>query len=224
MSSDQRVVEDRARLSRGTSSSAIHEMVARALRARHTEGGLLLDVGCGVGNLWPVVASLFDRYIGADAVRYEGLDWSAEFCQVDLEAGRIPLPTECADVVAAVETIEHVENPRALVRELTRLAKPGGWVLVTTPNQQSLLSVGTLAVKGRFSAFQDVHYPAHLSALLAVDLERIAGENNLTEVEILYSNEGRMVLTASRFPLLLSRMFPRSLSDNVLMVGRKPRG
>ncbi len=86
------------------------------------------------------------------------------------------MPDEAADVVAAVETIEHLENPRAFVRELVRLVKPDGWVIVTTPNQLSLLSLITLLIKHRFSAFQDVHYPAHLTALLEVDLKRIAAE------------------------------------------------
>ena len=54
-----------------------------------------------------------------------------------------------------METIEHLENPRAFVRKLVRLAKPGGWVVVTTPNQRSLLSLLTLMTKGKFSHFQD---------------------------------------------------------------------
>jgi 2-polyprenyl-3-methyl-5-hydroxy-6-metoxy-1,4-benzoquinol methylase len=224
VSGEEFLVDHRARLSGGTSSGGIYDMVARALRARHRGGGVLLDVGCGVGNLWRVVAPMFDRYIGVDAVRYESLGPETEFYQIDVETGRIPLAENGADVVAAVETIEHVENPRALMRELTRVTRPGGWVVVTTPNQHSLLSLLTLAVKGKFSAFQDVHYPAHLSALLTGDLLRIARENSLAEVQISYSHEGRIIWTSAHFPSRLSRLFPRALSDNVLLVGRKLNG
>jgi 2-polyprenyl-3-methyl-5-hydroxy-6-metoxy-1,4-benzoquinol methylase len=131
------------------------------------------------------------------------------------------LPDDCADAVVAVETIEHLENPRAFLRELARLAKPGGWVVVTTPNQLSLLSLMTLAIKHRFSAFQDAHYPAHLTALLEIDLKRIASESKLRDVSVAYSQRGRIVFTPWHYPRFLATLFPRALSDNVLLIGRK---
>ena len=39
------------------------------------------------------------------------------------------MPTASADIVAALETIEHLESPRAFCRELTRILKPGGWLV-----------------------------------------------------------------------------------------------
>src|SRR5260370_33901930 len=101
------------------------------------------------------------------------------------------------------------------MRKLVRLARPGGWVIVTTPNQLSILSLLTLIVKNRFQAFQDVHYPTHLTALLEVDLRRIAAACGLTEIEIEYSLAGRAPLTARHYPRALSRRFPQALSDNV---------
>lgn len=182
-----------------------------------------MDVGCGAGNLYPWVRSRFSRYIGADVVKYDAFPTEVEFCRVDLDSGRIPLAAGYADVVTAIEVIEHLENPRGLMRELVRLAKPGGWVIVTTPNQLSLLSLLTLVVKQRFQAFQDVHYPTHLTALLEVDLRRIAAECSLAEIQIDYSESGRIPLTAAHYPASLSRWFPRALSENVLVIGRRPR-
>jgi hypothetical protein len=109
------------------------------------------------------------------------------------------------------------------MRELTRLAKPGAWLIVTTPNQLSLASLATLAVKHRFSYFQDVHYPAHLTALLEVDLMRIAGECGLDDARIEYTASGRVPFTARHYPKFASRAFPRALSDNVLLAARKPQ-
>jgi len=218
---DPSEVEARARQSHGTSDAAIYEMVAEALRARTVTRGVLVDVGCGAGQLRPFVEERFARYIGVDVVRYEDFPAEAEFTKVDLDTGRVALPNASADVVAAVETIEHLENPRALMRELVRLLKPGGWVVVTTPNQLSLLSLFTLIVKNRFSAFQDVHYPAHLTALLEVDLRRIAGESGLVDVDVVFSCAGRVVLTRFHYPKFLARIFPRALSDNLLLIGRK---
>lgn len=214
-------VEIRARKSRGTSDAAIYQMVADVLLVGAAGEGVLVDVGCGTGELWRFVDERYARYIGVDAARYEEFPAEAEFHQVDLDTGRAPLPDECADVVVSVETIEHLENPRAFMRELVRLSKPGGRVVVTTPNQLSLLSLLTLVVKKRFSAFQDVHYPAHLTALLEVDLRRIAVECGLLDVQIEYSLQGRLVLTPWHYPRILARIFPRALSDNLLVVGSK---
>jgi 2-polyprenyl-3-methyl-5-hydroxy-6-metoxy-1,4-benzoquinol methylase len=217
-------VERRAQQSLGASEAAIYRMVARVLREQQVHGGVLVDVGCGTGQLRSYVSEYCDRYVGVDAVRYQDFPTDAEFHLADLDTGRASLPDACADVVLGVETIEHLENPRAFMRELVRLAKPGGRIVVTTPNQLSLLSLLTLVVKHRFSAFQDVHYPAHLTALIEIDLQRIAAECGLEDVKIEYSHRGRLVLTPWHYPLVLSRLFPRSLSDNLLLIGRKRGG
>lgn len=196
-------------------------MVVRALDQNQIAGECFVDVGCGQGDLHRFVRSRFSRYIGIDAVRYEDFPDQAEFCLLDLDSGRIPVAEGSADVVAAVEVIEHLENPRDFMRKLARVAKPGGWVIVTTPNQLSLLSLLTLVTKKRFQAFQDVHYPAHLTALLEIDLRRIAAECDLKNISVDFSLEGRIPLTAKHYPRLLSRQFPRALSDNILLIGQR---
>lgn len=211
----------RALQSAGASSEAIYKMVARAL-AGHQHGGVLVDLGCGAGALWPYVADRFDEYVGVDAVRYAGFPEEAEFNLLDVDRGQAPLPDGCADVVVAVETIEHVENPRALVREMARLCKPGGTVVVTTPNQLSLLSKLTLLFNNHFNAFADSCYPAHITALLEIDLRRIARECGLREVKIVYTEQGRIPGTARHWPTVLSKVTPRLYSDNVLLMARTP--
>src|SRR6185295_14061857 len=184
----------------------------------------LVDVGCGGGALWNALRDRFDRYCGLDAVRYDGLPADAEFHQVDLDSSSWPIAEGEADVVTAVETIEHLENPWAFVRSLARIVKPGGWVVVTTPNQLSLLSLLTLLAKHRFSAFQDSHYPAHRTALLESDLRRILSAAGLTDLGIAYSHRGRLPLAGAHYPGSLARAFPRALSDNLMSIGQSPRG
>jgi 2-polyprenyl-3-methyl-5-hydroxy-6-metoxy-1,4-benzoquinol methylase len=215
-------LDARARLSLGSSNEAIYRMVGDALEARGITGGRLVDVGCGGGALWRSLSARFDRYCGLDAVRYDGFPADEEFHQVDLDSPVWPIANGDADVVAAVETIEHLENPWAFVRSLVRLARPGGWVVVTTPNQSSALSLVTLVVKQRFSAFQDSHYPAHRTALLESDLRRVASAAGLEHLDIAYSHRGRLPLVAAHYPLTLARAFPRALSDNLMVIGRRP--
>ncbi len=216
--------EERARRSLGSSGDAIYRMVQRAVQARHPGGGTLVDVGCGSGGLWPHVRPCFARYVGVDVVRYDGFPAEGEFHALDLDRGEAPLPDGIADVAAGVETIEHLENPRAFVRMLARLARPGGWVIVTTPNQHSLLSKGTFLLRGEHVHFQDASYPAHITALLAADLRRMAAECGLADAAIEYSGAGRIPATPRHWPGALTRLLPRAFSDNLLLAAQKPHG
>jgi 2-polyprenyl-3-methyl-5-hydroxy-6-metoxy-1,4-benzoquinol methylase len=214
-------LEARARQSLGESSDAIYEAAVAALRRRAARGAVV-DVGCGSGRLYPRLAGMIDSYVGVDAARYDGFPPQASFIQADLNHDRIPVPDASGDVTISLETIEHLENPRAFCRELARIAKPGGWILLSTPNQRSLVSLGALLTKEHFSAFRDINYPVHQTALLDTDLLRIAGETRLQDVAVEFTCSGRMPFTAAHYPRPLSMAFPRALSDNVLLVARKP--
>jgi 2-polyprenyl-3-methyl-5-hydroxy-6-metoxy-1,4-benzoquinol methylase len=216
-------LEVRARQSLGASSDAIHRMVAGAIERHDIRGSRVFDVGCGHGSLRAALQHRFAEYRGLDAVRYSGFPNEAEFTHVDLDRENWPVASGSGDLVAAIETIEHLENPWAFVRQLAALAAPGGWVIVTTPNQLSMLSVLTLILKRRFSAFQDAQYPAHRTALLESDVRRVTEACGLEVVEVGYSLRGRVPLTAWHYPVVAARRWPRTLSDNVMIVARKPR-
>jgi SAM-dependent methyltransferase len=210
---------DRAEATKGRSAEAIYRMVASVIAKRRGGRGTLIDVGCGTGELKSYVAPLVNRYVGVDVVRYESFPPDAEFVQIDLDNTHVPLSDGSADIVAAVETIEHLENPRAFFRELRRLTKPGGLIIVTTPNQLSALSLLTLMVKGQFNAFQEKPglYPSHITALLDVDLVRMATEVGLSDIEIVYSNDGRIPGTPWHWPANIFK--GRLFSDNVGVSG-----
>ena len=215
------LTSDRAKLSLGTSGIAIYEMVRAIIERRITSRGTLVDFGCGAGQLFPYVKPFFDGYVGVDAVRYDRFPKECAFHLLDFDSGRVPLEDNFADVVVGVETIEHVENPRAFFRELVRLCKPGGLVVVTTPNQLSFLSKLTLVFKNQFNAFTESSYPAHLTALLESDLRRIATECKLADLEVNFSGKGRIPKTARSVPKILSQAVPRAFSDNVAISGIK---
>jgi 2-polyprenyl-3-methyl-5-hydroxy-6-metoxy-1,4-benzoquinol methylase len=211
-------VESRARVSLGVSAEAIYRMVAAIVRERHECRGTLLDVGCGTGSLLPFVRDSVDSYRGADAVHYDAFPAGHEFVQVDLDAPRWPIDDESADMTVAVETIEHLENPRAFFRELMRVTRAGGLIVVTTPNQLSVLSKLTLVLKNQFNAFQEASYPAHRTALLEVDLRRMAHEVGLADAQVRYTDSGRIPGTPWHWPgVLRGRMF----SDNVAISARR---
>jgi SAM-dependent methyltransferase len=117
--------------------------VAEIARDRGSDPVGVLDVGCGDGSFLAHVAGL----VGDVPVRWVGIDYSPdqlaaasrlpyEFHRCDLDQG-IPLPDASLDVVHAAEVIEHLYDPDRLLEECARVLRPGGHLLVTTPNLQA---------------------------------------------------------------------------------------
>src|SRR5688500_18634583 len=158
-------LEVRARQSLGASSDAIHQMVADAVERHNLTGATMIDVGCGHGALRARLGDRFSLYRGLDAVRYSGFPADGLFTQVDLDAEQWGVEPQSADLVAAIETIEHLENPWSFMRHLSALAPPGGCVMVTTPNQLSVLSLLTLVTKHMISSFSEVKDSAHRTSV-----------------------------------------------------------
>lgn len=128
------------------------------------------------------------------------------------------------DLVTAVEVIEHLENPRAMMRECFRVLRHGGTLLLTTPNNETIRALISLAVRGHFAAFGPGSYPAHITALLATDLARASREAGFVDQTISYSGVGMVPGMPGRTwqSLGLGILRGRRFSDNLLLSCRKP--
>ncbi len=92
---------------------------------------------------------------GVDVVRYDGFPAEGRFVEINGEAGAIPLPDASFDVVAAVETIEHIDGPRRFVADLVRLIRRAAWLAITTPSAAEHHSLLSLLLRGYFAAFAE---------------------------------------------------------------------
>lgn len=96
------------------------------------KGVTLCDVGAGSGEF---AKDAKKKGYKVSTCGYENLNIKGvPFQWVDLNKGNIPYPDKSFDIVTAIELIEHLQNPFHLIRELNRICKKGGYVIVSTPN------------------------------------------------------------------------------------------
>ena len=181
---------DAARASGGASSDRIHDAAFDEIE-RDGLSGIALDFGAGRGELAGRLAATgrFERVYAADLVRYADVAEGVEWLEADLNEP-LALPPASCDLIVAVEVVEHLENIRAVCREWARLLRPGGRVVLTTPNNESIRAILSLIFRRHFIAFVGDTYPAHITALLRADLERALGEAGFTTDRFFFTDEG----------------------------------
>ncbi|MDN6855252.1 class I SAM-dependent methyltransferase [Pseudomonas sp. CAN2814] len=130
---------------------------------------VVLDLGCGAGG-----ATLFCARQGAsviftdsEAAKVEGV--ADKVAQTTAREARgivsdslpLPLPDATASRIVALEVLEHVEQPEAILAELNRVGKPGALYFLSVPAQQSEELQRELAPAGHFCA------PNHINVFSA---------------------------------------------------------
>jgi ubiquinone/menaquinone biosynthesis C-methylase UbiE len=98
-------------------------------------GQSVLDVACGSGFGLEMLLSAGAQPIGIDYAADALRNIHADARLVRADATRLPLRTASVDHVVSFETIEHVTDATALVHELKRVLKPGGCLVLSTPNR-----------------------------------------------------------------------------------------
>jgi SAM-dependent methyltransferase len=115
----------------------------------------LLDIGCWNGYLLERIreAGLYQELYGVDIVP-EGIEtvrakgFQAQV--VDLNRDPLPFPDEYFDGVTLLAVLEHIFDPYAVIREVHRVLRPGGELVIDVPNVASFTNrirhfIGTVA-------------------------------------------------------------------------------
>jgi 2-polyprenyl-3-methyl-5-hydroxy-6-metoxy-1,4-benzoquinol methylase len=147
------------------------------------KGGRLLDYGCGSGRFlagmrdlgWEVIGYELDPVAAATAREVHRLDVAAGAFEPEF------LGEKTYDAVTLIHVIEHVSDPVETLKQCARLLKPGGSLMLATPN---LLSLGHLVFRRNWL---DLDPPRHLMLFTPASLERVAERAKLRTVSI-FSN------------------------------------
>lgn len=212
-----------SKLSGGTSDNIIKNKIIHFLKKYRTKNKSLLDFGAGKGELLKTLKNFeFAKLTGTDLFqRPKNLESQINWHELDLNE-EIKI-NDKFDFVICSETIEHLENPRHTLRSISKLLKENGILILTMPNNQSLRSICALIFSNHFVAFLNKAYPAHITALVELDLIRISNEVGLLKPTIYYTNYGVIPKFTSHtwqkisFGYLKGKYF----SDNLIMIANK---
>ncbi len=169
--------------------------------ARLATGKRVLDVACGAGFGLAMLRHARACVIGVD-LDYAALSQTRRLTPgaslVQGEAAALPLSDGCVDLVTSFETVEHVPDAWAFVRELRRVLRRGGMLILSTPNR----AFGPEALH--------TANPFHVREFTAAELRALL-EPHFAEVHV----HGQWPMPAYRFvPFLMIRpdASPRALA------------
>lgn len=144
-----------------------------------TKDDLLIDAGTGTGR-WPVEMSQYCRVLGLDdheeSIRLARPKLEAvggKLLQTPLD--RIDMPDRCASVVTAMDVLEHLDDDASAMRELARLVRPGGLIVITVP-----------ALRWLWSDWDVVLH--HRRRYHRADLRRLVEQPDLEILHLKYTN------------------------------------
>jgi len=199
-----------------------------------TDGKRLLDVSCKEGDVLQV---LKPRSFVLRGTNFEPEGPSLDGIPVDYGVDllrRLPYEDASFDIVLLIEVIEHLENHRTALSELARILKPGGVLILTTPNIMRLNSrfhffwSGYHKTKRRFIPFDTPldqahrfhNYPIDLPILYylckqnSLELERIGKSLVKGFSRFLLVAFGLPVMVYTWYTLLLREKNPTQRQEN----------
>lgn len=159
----------------------VHVYALEQLQAWMPAGARVLELGAGGGAMSQRLAdagyrvSACDLFAGnftpSDTIPFHAADLNGAFSTA-MEGGW--------DAIVALELIEHLENPRHFLRECSRLLRPGGVLVLSTPNLANPVSQALFVRHGNFQWFSDVDYreQGHIMPLAPSVLRRCFAEQD----------------------------------------------
>jgi SAM-dependent methyltransferase len=132
--------------------------VARVLEGHDLAGKSVLDIGCGAGGIdlalvrdhgagYVTGIDVEDPVLARARALVDANGLAARIGLVKVAPGRLPFPPGTFDVVFSKDSIVHIPDKHALMAEVARVLKPGGWFLASD------WLIGTEAVSAQMAEY-----------------------------------------------------------------------
>ncbi len=170
--------------------------IGRIVRQRALAGKKALDLGCGEGGSFNYSGL---KMVGADRIKERIAEKAYRKVIADADK-RLPFKNKEFNAVIFSGVIQYLKNPESAVKEINRILKPGGILVLTTVNRGSFLRI---------------------LGLIQKDPKRDAGECRIysqQELKRLVRDNKFKVLDVSGADFV---WMPKSLSSNVVLVAVK---
>ena len=157
------------------------ELIRSGVLGEFHHDSVLLDVGGATGNLGYALRDMFpERYTLdiSDDCRVPAVSKGNVFIRSNVDSDGLPFgpEDEPVDLITALDFIEHIVDPERFSRECFRCLRPGGVVLINTPNIQYWRHLHSLVVEGAFphtSGDREVYHGGHLAFYNLQDLDEL---------------------------------------------------
>lgn len=113
----------------------------------HVKGKTVLDAGCadGFGSTLLAEAALSVHAVDADPALIKEAQARHARSNITFQIGDVrslPFPDDSFDCAVAFEIIEHFKDQRSFLAELRRVVKPGGTIIISTPDHVANMKIG----------------------------------------------------------------------------------
>ncbi|WP_232664253.1 class I SAM-dependent methyltransferase [Pseudonocardia sp. TRM90224] len=158
-----------------------HEVVYRAVAPR-CAGAVVLEAGCGEGYGADLLAEGARRVLALDYDPTTAAHVHSRYPRVAVARANLvalPIADAVCDAVVSLQVVEHLWEQEQFLRECLRVLRPGGELLLSTPNRIT------------FSPGRDTPLnPFHTRELSGAELAAIVDDAGFTSVQVLGLHHG----------------------------------
>lgn len=197
-----------------------HEVVYRRL-SDHCVDREVLEAGSGEGYGADLIADVARHVIGLDYDESAVAHVRARYPRVDMRRGNLaelPLPSASIDVVVNFQVIEHLWDQGQFVAECLRVLRPGGVLLMSTPNRITFSPGRDTPVNPFHTRELNAGELAELLASAGFDIDSVHGVFHGDRLAELDARHGGSIIDAQVARALADAPWPADLLADVASV------
>jgi ubiquinone/menaquinone biosynthesis C-methylase UbiE len=191
---------------------------------RGVSSGLLVDVGCGGGNMAKAIKrERHELTVEGVDVSKSAIEWArrepdgVEFRLAEPE--KLPFGDAQAAAVTMFDVLEHVDDPSRALRDIARVLKPGGLFCLAVPLEDQPWTIYRLVKAGRWWRSK-LRHGGHIQAFSDRDVRELLDEAGFELVRVRWSYHHLFALFDVLYFTFLDLRGPVSSSVEDFVVGR----